>query len=322
MPDGLVIGDDAGAPESANVLLNADNQILGHLTVNPSGLLFFENGHNLIMTGGLTIKSGVIQTGAGKLTLGGVVTVPDGSVFASIQGHLSLGLFVARVFNVGQNSANAPALEISANITDAVLSTAGTGLTKQGQGWLRLAGSNSYTGDTNVNDGRLTAANPLALGPAAQGIVSITQHGQLHIASPITIGKQTLTVQTDNTVPAILCETNGVTTLTGSIALAGGTNQIATAPGCTLQINQLTGPGDLIINDQGNGVVFTGPAVNTNSGNTLVSAGTLRAKDPGGVAFNAITLNNATLDLQDQTQFCAGADLARGQASCCSATRN
>ncbi len=202
---GLVVGDDVGAPESAVVIIQGDDEIEGAITVNPSGVLFLAQNFNHHMTGSLTIKSGIIQTGTGTLFLGGDVTVPDGATLGSIQGNLSLGDQVQTF---------------------------------------------------------------------------------------------TVAVQTDNTVPAVLCGSSGVVTFTGTFTLAGGVNQFAPAPGCTLRLGFIEGAGDLVVNGAGNGVVFSGQ--NGNTGKTLVAAGTLRSQPPGRPSEDsAITMANATLDLHD-----------------------
>jgi hypothetical protein len=72
------------------------------------------------------------------------------------------------------------------------------------------------------------SGNPFWSNPAnPQHTVTITQHGQLHVDTPITITNFHLTVQTDNTVPAVLCGSDGVVTFTGTLTLAGGRPQAA-----------------------------------------------------------------------------------------------
>src|SRR5581483_4157352 len=191
------------------------------------------------------------------------------------------------------NGGSNPALQLPANIVGAL----GSGIVKTGPGWLRLMGSNNFIGDIVVQDGRLTASSATALNQP-QHAVTITQHGQLHVDAPLNITNFNVTVQTDNTVPAVLCGSSGVVTFTGTFTLAGGVNQFATAPGCTLRLGFIEGAGDLVVNDAGNGVVFSGQ--NGNTGKTLVAVGTLRSQPPGRPSEDsAITMANATLDLHD-----------------------
>ncbi len=123
-------------------LASGVSQTLGALT-------FYGTGTTATSQGNVLIGSGA------TLTLGGNITVnnnsnPLGAVIRG-DGTLSLG-GTARTFQVNNStavSADAAELTISSNIT----STAAVGLTKAGNGVLRLAGTNTSTGTNTFQNG-------------------------------------------------------------------------------------------------------------------------------------------------------------------------
>ena len=133
-----------------------------------SGILDL-NGHDetigaLILGGSSSPTKALVETGAGKLTLGGNVTYSATNlpVGAEIVGALDLG-GADRTFTVGQSS-NAGGADLTIN---AVISGAGHGITKTGLGTLVLSGANTYTGVTNVSAGTLT----LGVGQNMSGVL-------------------------------------------------------------------------------------------------------------------------------------------------------
>ena len=105
--------------------------------------------------------------GTGKLILGGNITfaatnAPDK---ATIAGNLDLG-GSARIITVNDSLATGAATDLDIS---AVISNAGTTLTKAGTGNLRLSAANTFDAAVNVNAGVLTLANSQALGLPTTG---------------------------------------------------------------------------------------------------------------------------------------------------------
>ena len=109
---------------------------------------------NLTLGGGASGSTASVTIGSGgNLTLGGTVTYsntnnPNG---ATISGPGTINLNATRTFAVGDSTAAAADLTVSAVISDG--NSTLSGLTKTGAGTLVLSGNNTYTGITSINAG-------------------------------------------------------------------------------------------------------------------------------------------------------------------------
>jgi autotransporter-associated beta strand protein len=234
----------AAAVDTVTLDLNGNNDAIASLTY-----------------AGATGSFGVVQTGAGTLTLLGDVTydatnMPDA---ATLSGNVSLG-GSTRTFNVGDSILTTQELTVSAVISGA---TATDGVTKTGAGTLVFSGANTYTGKTAVNGGTLSisAENNLGTAPAAA------------VADQLSLNGGTLQTTADVTLSA----NRGVT-----IGSSGGT--FDTAGGTTTTVSSvITGAGD--ISKVSAGTLMLN-AVNTNTGAVNVNAGTLGGTGTLGGALN------------------------------------
>src|SRR5262249_46551084 len=145
----LVIGDGLGNLSSDQVQLSANDQIpdASAVTVNVTGRLNL-NGHSDTI-GALTVNGGLVDTGAGTLTLGANVTATSVNFAgqnnsATINGNLALG-GAQRTFTVTGGPG-----DIDLKVAAVVSAAAGVGLTKSGPGKMVLTGANTYTGNTLV----------------------------------------------------------------------------------------------------------------------------------------------------------------------------
>jgi len=154
VPGALSIGNDAGA--IATVRNYQSYQVNGNIFINRNGTLhvngYEENVDHLYLADG-----GDVQTDAGVLYLkvGGSLTVTPGNNNnpSTISGNVDV---LPGTFPLNINAAPILTGEADLNITARVSSSAGAAnLQKNGAGWLRLAGPNTYSGATIVNDGKL-----------------------------------------------------------------------------------------------------------------------------------------------------------------------
>ncbi len=137
----LQVGD--GSNGFANLIYLASNQIPDNaaVTVLDSNSTFDLDGFSDTINT-LSVSGGNVATGAGTLTTTGGVGAAASSTTGTIAGNLDLP--ATATITVGDGS-QAVDLDISA-----VISGAGTSLTKQGAGTLRLSGNSTYNGSTTL----------------------------------------------------------------------------------------------------------------------------------------------------------------------------
>jgi autotransporter-associated beta strand protein len=200
--------------------------------------------------------------------------------------------------------ANVGTLSITSNSTSSeasgIIST-DTILTKAGSGTLTLSGNNTYTGQTNINAGTLAVTVNNALGTNAAGTV---------IASGATLDLQNVTY---STTEAITNNGGTLSTSTGTSSFAGvmtlGANSTIDVDGTQLTVSTAIGDGSngYDIDKTGNGILVLSGA-NSYTGDTTVSAGTIKLTGAVNAATDLIIASGATLDLQ-ATQTFASLDL-------------
>ncbi len=156
----LVIGDGLGGAD--RVLLARDNQIADTvgITINAGGVLNLANNDETV--GALTLAGGIVQTGAGLLTLDGDVTVDAAASASILFGNLSLGVGptgqpgVNRTFTVADGGFSGSDLIVNSAPT----SVGVVNLVKRGTGTLEIADgatddAPTYLGTTSVLEGTL-----------------------------------------------------------------------------------------------------------------------------------------------------------------------
>ena len=300
----------AGANGTLSVVLGANNVF----TTSAGSNLEFSSA--VIISGGFRLT----KQGAGTVTLGaantftGGVTISEGTL--RITQGLSLGTnpasYVAdqilinggtldyssasnfnsasnRGFSLGSAGgairvSSAGAYTISAIIAD-VAGQSGR-LTKTGPGTLVMAGANSYTGGTTINEGTLRISQSSGLGAAPATVTPnhvILNGGTLEFSSTsnttLNANRGFAIGDADGT---ILVSNSGVFTLNGIVANLAGQSGMLTK----------TGTGTLSLLPD---------SANTYSGGTVVASGTLRYGRTGSLGTGAVQLGsagggNATLD--------------------------
>jgi autotransporter-associated beta strand protein len=190
--------------------------------------------------------------------------------------------------------ANIGTLSVTTTSSDSDISgviSTDTIVTKAGAGTLTLSGTNTYTGQTNVNAGTLAVTVNDALGTNAAGTV---------IASGATLDLQNVTY---STTEAITNNGGTLSTSTGTSAYAGtmtlGADSTIDVDGTQLTISTAIGDGGngYAITKDGNGTLVLS-ATSTYTGDTTISAGTIKLTGNLNSATDLVIASGATLDLQ------------------------
>jgi autotransporter-associated beta strand protein len=340
---GTVTKDGVGTLTLSNA-----NTYTGATTVS-AGTLNIQNATALGTTaGGVTVTAGAalqlqggIAVGAEALTMNGAGVSADGAL-RSISGANSYA-GVVTLASASRINADAGLLTLSGGITatNQNLTIGGTGdttlsgvvglgsgtLTKDGVGKLTLSVANTYTGATTVSVGTLNIQNATALGSTA-GATTVAAGAALQLQGGIAVGAEALTLNgTGVNVDGALRSVGGANSYAGAISL-GSTSRI------NIDVGDLTLSGgisalnfDLSIGGAGNttlsGVVGLGSgsltkdgvgtltlsSVNTYTGATTVSAGTLNIQNAAGLGDTAgATTVTAGAALQLQGGIAVGAE--------------
>jgi fibronectin-binding autotransporter adhesin len=262
----VIIGDNAG-PDNGDVLLHAStaggNQIGDRITRIASTGLWDLNGQTetvnnaIVLDAGRTI-SGNIATGAGALVNNNaLIAVSHGGAGAS-----SPPAVVTGRYDLNGGNRNIDVREGGAPVEldmQAVVQVAGAfGVTKIGQGRLRLSNANTYTGNTSVNTGVLEVGHNSALG-GGTGTTTVASGAAVEFksASPLVVN-ETFTVSGDGWNTSGDGVLNSISdadvTLTGLITVPDASYR------ATSTIGNHSTSGDLTL--QGNTLLTASPVAN------------------------------------------------------------
>ena len=288
IPGDLVLSDPNNTTIEVDVLYQRDNQVAdtAKVTVNQNAY-FALQGHSdaiggLVLEGGQVLSDLISPSVAGTLTLFGNVSVLDGApVDAAIAGHLSLG-GATRAFDV----TNGAKLHVSAQISDG--SVRG-GITKSGEGTLRLAGASSFSGNVAVNQGVVEVLHNSALGSAIGG--TIVQNGATLRLGGVNVANEHLYLNGAgyapwfNAAPGALEVKTADATWSGPVTLQSDST-IDVAENVTLTLSgMIDGPGSLTLLDLGT-IFLAGGSANTYAGATLAHGGLLLLGKSAGIAVS------------------------------------
>lgn len=345
--DPVSIGSASIVKNGAGSLwLAADNDYSGNTTVNTGALRVLSNnalgttttgttvagGASLEFQGGISVAEPISISGNGSSSAGALrnisdtntittaVTLTGSSRIASDAGLL--------LFDTASGAAISGAFDLTVSGAGGVeiadpLGIGAATLTKEGTGYLRLGGNNTYTGATLVNAGVLKITNANSLG-TADGQTTVASGAALEIegsgASPIFLSEAISLSGNGINSGGALRSLDGFNRTTAAITLAAdariasdaGLFIVDVASGSSVTGNHsltVSGNGDVLFSDglsigngtltkEGNGL-FSLFGTNT-SGNMVISAGTLRFGD----GFTTTTTgtgnisNNAALIIQ------------------------
>jgi autotransporter-associated beta strand protein len=288
----LVVGDGVGTAGTAVARhLQGGNILLARsVTVNADGL-YDLSGENEDF-GSLTVNGGSVAIGTGFMSLSQVLTMTGGNITAAgaggmlLNGNVTIGAsatgstisggfvrFTSTRLVAVFDGAAAVDLDISSEVRPST--GGGAGLTKGGDGTLRLSGANTYDGPTTLSGGTLLVGSNTALGTGALVIFGGTLRADgtaRTLANPVTLGADftvagalplTLTGNATLTGSRTLTVTNtGLTTFAGAIGQDAGGRGLTKAGAGTLRLS--------------------GGTANTYSGTTTVQDGTLELNKPPG----------------------------------------
>jgi len=267
----FTFGAAAGDKTDVHTINYSDSVANGSITAgNAASILRFGAaggiliGNTKALTIGGTANSGVVTAGGADNTNGELI------------------------INTGANAATTGMLTINS-----VIANNGTGVvtvTKNGNSQLTLAGTNTYTGGTNVNAGRVAVTNNTAafgtVGAGGAGDVYIKNSGQVYLTGGTWSNNWFLsgTGTSENTAFGAI-RIDGTSTLSGTITLVtdaqiGTNNGIAVGP--TLS-GKITGPGAL--SRIGNGTVGLSTLIISNATNDY--AGGTSISGAAAVQFNS-----------------------------------
>jgi fibronectin-binding autotransporter adhesin len=299
--------------------LNVQNNWLG-LGNDGKGFLNIDGG--VVNAKGVRYGYKLNGARAGTLNLdGGTLNVGSSGMYQGINGTINLnsgtlGSLASWSTGMGMNLGGA--VDINTTGGDISLSgaLAGAGqFTKTGSGTLTLSEANTYSGGTTINGGTLSLGSGASQDALGSGAVTVNSGGSLKLwINPG--GSYTI----DNAFTmdgGTVYSEDGQYNLTGAMTLnAGGGTLGGTWENKYLQVSGvISGAGGLTIEDlpssQTGDVILSG--VNTYTGNTTVSSGTLTLSAADNNIASSATIDvssGATLDVSGVTN---GFALASGQ---------
>ncbi|EMB8517664.1 fibronectin-binding autotransporter adhesin ShdA [Salmonella enterica] len=304
--DGTLIlsntGNDYGDTEIDGGILAAKDAAslgTGNVTIAESATLALSQGtlDNNVTGGGKIVKTGndeLIVTGDN--TYSGGTTITGGTLTADHADSLGTGAIV-----------NSGVLQVGEGELENTLSGSGA-LVKTGTGELTLSGDNSYSGDTTITGGTLTADHADSLGTGVIANSGVLQVGEGELentlsgsGSLVKTGTGELTLSGDNTYSGDTTITGG--TLTADHADSLGTGDIDNSG--VLQVgegeleNTLSGTGSLVKTGTGE---LTLSGDNTYSGGTTIDDGVLIATNVNALGGGDVD-NTGTLKLDAEGEF-------------------
>ncbi|MEQ1858792.1 MAG: autotransporter-associated beta strand repeat-containing protein [Chthoniobacteraceae bacterium] len=223
-------------------------------------------------TGTTTISGGSLQIGSGGTT----GTLGTGSVINNAN------LTFDRSNFIGVNNAIGGTGSVFAN---------GIGQT------LYFGNANTYTGQTQVNAGRLVLGNSASLGSTAGGtVVAVGATLDLN-GNGIAVGAEALTIQgagAPGALAALQSNNVGNSSWAGVVTLAGATTIGGNQPGTTLTLGGIVTGAFALTKNGPNTLILSG--ANTYTGTTTISGGTLQVGNggtTGTLGTGAVTNNSA-----------------------------
>jgi fibronectin-binding autotransporter adhesin len=273
-------GNALGSTNAGTVVANGAQLRLQGVTVGNEALTISGNG----VTG---FSTGALRAGTGANTYGGKVTLAADSRFFAGSGTsltlnasgdaLDLAGFTLTVEGSGAN-----------NVNGAIVGGAG-GITKIGSGTMTLAASNSYSGATDIQGGRLTLSGNGRLGSGAitisnanTGTLELAVTGTNVMANNISgagalvssAGETRLTAS--NNFTGATAVTGGVLNLNSSAGSSLGSTASVSVTNATLLISQSGQVNDSAAVTLSGGIIQRAAGVSEKFGNlTLSTAGTL-----------------------------------------------
>lgn len=276
-----VIGSDTGALTKSGT---------GILTLNSAGTY----------TGATTISAGTLRYGVvNAIGSSSAVNLSVSGANLDLNGYDgvigSLAGVAGTTVTMGTGSLTAGSNNTTTTYTG-IISGSG-GLTKEGTGTMTLAGANTFTGATLINDGALSLSNVNALGSMAtqSSSINVISGARMNTAFNGTFGNtNTLSIAGDGVggLGALTSSTNSGT-LTNAITLTSNTS-LGGANGLILNGVISDGGNSYSLTKVGTGTTTLGGS-NIFTGATLVNAGTLSLSNVNGLGSGATQSSSITV---------------------------
>lgn len=204
-----------GIDVQAGAVRGNTDSLLGDIALSSvTSSVVFDQATDGAYSGTLSGDGSVTKTGAGRLTLtgtntylggttinGGALVISDDANLGDASGTLSLdggtlsavGQFeMNRLTTLGAGGGTFETQDIDDDLTLHGVIQGSGGLTKTGDGFLELAGTNTYLGGTTINGGFLGISDDTNLGDASGALRldggTLTTFGSFDIARNITLG--------------------------------------------------------------------------------------------------------------------------------------
>ena len=343
---GITIGNDATWNIEGNLIANGIIDDAGEnrtLTKSGTGTLTLNN--NNTFADGLTLSAGTLVLGHDNAAGSGTLTLTAGTIQATggtrtIANNLSLGgnlIYSGSenlIFTDGfdQSAARSYTVNNTTEFSGAI--TGGDSLAQSGTGTLILSGGNTLGAVTVNAGGALRVANNGALGTPTAGTV-VASGGALELTGGRAIGAEALTLDgTGVGSGGALRNISGTNSWAGTITINSATRINSDLGLLTLDVasgNAITGSNDnLSFGGDGNitvaDVIATGTGtltkdgagtltlsgLNTYTGLTTVSNGTLAYGVTDALKSGAVTVNGGTLDIKNFSDTVGAVTMSSG----------
>ena len=327
----LTSGTLAGAGAAVlTVTGNADLQV-GTVSVNlAGGMNLTKSATGIVVLSGSNGYSGSTTVSGGTLQLGNTAALPSATVLTlSTGGTLDLysnsqtvGGFSGAGGTVTNSGTDTPVLTVNqaGNTTFYGRLAGALGLTKSGSGRLTLnntsGSANSYSGATTLNAGTLQLGGSFDTN-IGSSLVTVNAGGTFDLSSQtysghaITLAGGTVSGSNTWTLDADPTWTGGL--ITGGTLALGGNRQFTINTGTVTINDAITGANTLT--KAGGGTLVLGSSSNAFSA-TAINAGTLQVGANAAIPTgSAVTINRATLNLQNFTETFGAMTLTSGTIS-------
>lgn len=303
----------------------------GNLTYNANGSIPAASvvtlGDGAAPNATLTIAASMTAPNALSMTINSDGTLVQNSnitVFlSSLQGSgaisLSTGVGNTSLFDINEAGSTTFSGAISGGAASANLSPqAANRVIKEGASTLSLTGTSSYLSRTFIANGVIDVNNAAALGASGNDSGVFVESngsgiGSLYLNNSINLPKRVLLNGNGFGATGALRNVSGTNEVSGNIAIgwAGGTETASAATiqvdgGTTLTLSGIISGTQILTKSNPGTLIYTGTASNTNSGETIVNAGTLELNKTSGLnalAGNATINSGGTLLLDASNQI-------------------
>lgn len=306
----------ATSGESLKIGAAAGDGTLRHSTIGGTLALTNSNAAKV-----LTVNAGI----ANNTTASGVNTGGAGTIVLAGPSNFTGALNVTEGTSILSGSVTPASLNVNTNALLTQTSAGSIGgvaaFTHDGSFISTLAGTNSYSGATLINNGVVNIQNGSALGSTASGTM-VASGAALQIQGGISVGGEALTlsgsgvsntgalrnISGDNTFGGLVTlagttqigSDDGTLTLSNPGSITGSTFSLTFAGAGNTTVNSIIDTGSGLLNKEGTGtLILTGANAFTDTVN--VSAGVLNIRDStatGTVEGGVIVNNGAALELQ------------------------